>query len=71
MAKKIDQNENEDIHFAEQAEQLDKILYDNDTLSNPLKIEETPNSLVIAGADKNIDVVITSKVIKKCILVAS
>lgn len=62
--QKIQQNEQESIVFRQN---LHKLLGGDKTLaSRPLIIGETPNVLAICGADSNLPLTITKKVIDKC-----
>lgn len=63
MAKKIEQNENEDKRFSVQ---LKKFLNKEYNSPQPLKIGGTSNALTVSGANGKLDVVITPKVILKC-----
>ena len=64
---KIRQNENEFKNFSQQLYSLLSGRMKKSDTSKPLIVGKTPNSLVICNANKNNNIIITKKVIDKCI----
>lgn len=63
-AEKIKQNLEEDKAFSEE---LSKFLDENqENINAPITIGATPNSLILAGADKKLPVIINPETIIKC-----
>lgn len=63
MHEKIQQNRRENAEFAES---LDNFLVNSEHTTEFLNIGKTPNSLTLAGADSELNVVIAPRTIAKC-----
>lgn len=63
MYQKIQQNAAEDMAFSER---LDRYLSNPSVETRPITVGNTPNSLVISGADASLQMVINVSTIRKC-----